>query len=228
MVLRRTAHWTADVLVRATALVLTLVAVACGSGPTAPTTLTPTLTLAVAYRSDLVIVAGSTLQLSAVVTMSDGTQANVTAEASWQSSATTIAKVSPTGLVTAADGGTVTISATYQGLSASIAQVVAPRPLTIAAPCLSLKAGTNGFPACFVVVTAGTNPASTGVHVYADLRAFGLGAMVELSSCHCGGYDMDLHIPPSMAPGVVPIPISAIDSQGRTATGTAYLTILPG
>src|SRR5262249_5566676 len=54
----------------------------------------------------------------------DGTTQNVTATAAWQSSNTGLASVSSSGLVTAAGAGSVTITATYQGKSATLTIVL--------------------------------------------------------------------------------------------------------
>jgi hypothetical protein len=217
-------------------LICALLTLACGNDATAPTTPASTtatkLTVSVSYQSAPVIILGSTVQLSAIATMSDGTLMNVTAAASWQSSAATIAKVSATGLVTAGDAGTATITATYQSLSVSIAQVISPRPVSItSAWCGQARAGTYDTLACIVVVQGASNPTSTGYFVSADLRAFGLSAQFRFSRCPACGqeeWDLDFHIPPGMAPGVVPIAITFADAQGRMATTTAYFTVLPG
>jgi len=63
---------------------------------------------------------GQTLQLFAQATSSDGTSADVTNLAVWQSSNPVVATVSPTGLVTAAVEGTLDVTATYSGKSGSL------------------------------------------------------------------------------------------------------------
>ncbi len=59
-------------------------------------------------------------QLTAIATLSDGTTQNVTSATTWQSSSATVATVSTGGLVTAVAAGTATITATYQGKSATL------------------------------------------------------------------------------------------------------------
>jgi|SRR5579864_742724 len=67
---------------------------------------------------------GLTAQFTATANMSDGTTQNVTTAAAWQSSNPAVATVSALGVVTGVAGGQTTITATYQGLTATdVAQV---------------------------------------------------------------------------------------------------------
>ncbi len=67
---------------------------------------------------------GLTAQFTATANMSDGTTANVTTAAAWLSSNTNVATVSALGVVTGVADGQTTITATYQGLTATdMAQV---------------------------------------------------------------------------------------------------------
>src|SRR5262245_22930736 len=59
-------------------------------------------------------VVGGTSQFSATAAFSNGQSRNVTAEATWISSAPSIATVTGSGLVTATSTGGATISATFQ------------------------------------------------------------------------------------------------------------------
>lgn len=61
------------------------------------------------------LISGQTQQLAARANFSDSTNSDVTNSATWNSSDTTIATVSSTGLVTAVSTGSVTITATYGG-----------------------------------------------------------------------------------------------------------------
>lgn len=63
---------------------------------------------------------GSTVQLTATLTLSNGFTENRTSSVSWSSSNSAVASVSSSGLVTAGDEGTATISATLQGLSSQV------------------------------------------------------------------------------------------------------------
>jgi Bacterial Ig-like domain (group 2) len=96
----------------AVAIVIALGAAACGSSTT-PSTVT---SIAV---TGTVPAIGVTSQFAATATMSDGTTQDVTSLATWQSSNTSDATVSGTGLVTAVAAGTVTVQATYQSVTGS-------------------------------------------------------------------------------------------------------------
>lgn len=65
-----------------------------------------------------------TAQLSAQLTLSDGTSQDVTSTASWVSSAPAVATVNTAGLVTAVAVGTCDVTATAQGQSAKAAVTV--------------------------------------------------------------------------------------------------------
>lgn len=63
---------------------------------------------------------GSTMQLSAIVTLSNGFTEDRTSAASWSSSNSAVLSVNSSGLVTAGDEGTATISATFQSLRSEV------------------------------------------------------------------------------------------------------------
>jgi hypothetical protein len=62
---------------------------------------------------------GTGLQFTATLILSNGTQRNVTAQATWTSSNAMIATISRTGRATSVSAGTTTISAAFMGLTAS-------------------------------------------------------------------------------------------------------------
>ena len=109
-------------------------ALACGgSSATPPTQPTPPSPPALTVASILVGVAGNApaslapgdkLQFFAVAQNSDGTTADVTNTANWQSSDPVVAVVSSGGLLTAAAEGTVDVSATYQTVRGSLPTTV--------------------------------------------------------------------------------------------------------
>jgi len=90
------------------ALALGLSVAACGSSPTAPTV------SAVAVSGTAPAV-GSSSQFVATALNSNGTSQDVSGSATWSSSDSNIATVSSTGLVTALNSGSVTITASYSG-----------------------------------------------------------------------------------------------------------------
>jgi hypothetical protein len=102
-----------------------LAASACGSDktpapPTSPTPTTSTVQVRATGEASGPIEAGQTRQLAATATLSTGATSDVTQQATWQSSSTAIATVSPAGLVTAVAEGTADISATYQSVKGTL------------------------------------------------------------------------------------------------------------
>ena len=79
---------------------------------------------------------GKTLQLTATGTYSDNSTQDLTAQVTWASSATAVASVDATGVVTGIDFGSATISATLGGVSGS-ANVTVFQPTPSPAPPLS-------------------------------------------------------------------------------------------
>jgi uncharacterized protein YjdB len=69
---------------------------------------------------------GSTLQLTAMGTYQDGKPAIALTNVTWTSSATSLASVSSSGLVSGVKGGSVTISAQFSSLSSSIKLTIVP------------------------------------------------------------------------------------------------------
>jgi trimeric autotransporter adhesin len=92
-------------------------AAACG-GSSTPTTAATVSSLSVTGSAPAVS-SGPTSQFKATATMSDGTTQDVTSTAVWSSSNLADATVSATGIVTAVAPGLVSVSATYQSVTAS-------------------------------------------------------------------------------------------------------------
>jgi len=93
-----------------------------GTGPTAPSAPSPTVTFL-----SLVLSGGSaftgiseTSQLVATARLSDNTERTVTTTATWQSSKTEVATVSSSGLVSTTGPGQARITATHESKSASV------------------------------------------------------------------------------------------------------------
>lgn len=76
---------------------------------------------------------GDAVQLSASATLSDNTSLDVTGTASWQTSASTVASVSTSGLLTVTGFGAADVSATYRGVR-SVSQVTVPTPAPTPTP----------------------------------------------------------------------------------------------
>lgn len=80
-----------------------------------------------------------------------------------------------------------------------------------------------------VAVTAGTNPASTGVAVAADLTGIDDGNPQSFVDNGDGTFGFDATVGPGATPGVKSIPVTITDAQGRTATTNIAFTVLaPG
>jgi hypothetical protein len=106
-----------------------------------------------------------------------------------------------------------------------------PLPLTFTMTrCGRFRAGTYASLACSIVIEPGTKPGSTGIRVLADLRSLGGRNGWEIGRCvACGGpeFDLDLHVPADLSSGPKVIPLTASDDQGRTASGSATIEVLP-
>jgi hypothetical protein len=108
------------------AAVVVMTCAACGSAsPTAPSgggsTAIASLSITGNGQIDLI---GLTSSLVAVATLANGTSSVVTSSATWQSSNPAAVTISTTGVATGVDVGSTSISANYQGASASLAMRV--------------------------------------------------------------------------------------------------------
>ena len=119
----------------AATLSATLWAYACGDGTTEPPTPPPDpprpATVAVTPATTQLTALGDTVQLSAEVRDQNG-QVMAGAAVTWSSSATSIATVSGSGLVTAAGNGTATITARAGGASGTAVVTVMQSPDSVA------------------------------------------------------------------------------------------------
>jgi Big-like domain-containing protein len=104
-------------------VVIMAFAISCSSnsatGSSTPASPSATLASITVSGATSLTTAGQQGQLTATAHYSDGTTQDVTASATWQSSNGGIATVSASGAVTAVGSGTVTITVTYQGKSAT-------------------------------------------------------------------------------------------------------------
>jgi uncharacterized protein YjdB len=92
-------------------VVLAGLPIACSNSTTAPSTVS---SVSVSGTAPAL---GAGAQFTATATLSNGTTQDVTSLATWQSSDTTEATVSSTGVVTAIAAGTVNVTATYQSVT---------------------------------------------------------------------------------------------------------------
>ncbi len=111
---------------------------------TAPTPATPTVT-AVSVSGSTPNV-GASAQFTATASLSNGTSQNVTAQASWQSSAPSIASVSGSGVVIGVSAGDADITASYQNLTGRL-RITVGRP-QVAAPGLPTRTAKGSSFTC--------------------------------------------------------------------------------
>jgi uncharacterized protein YjdB len=167
---------------------LLAVLVGCGGGSQSNN-----LQISVASGS---VTAGATAQLRAVRGNSDGTQVDVTRSVKWVSSATSVATISPTGLLTALVGGTTTITATIDTASGT---------LTVAV----------GAPA---VTSVAVTPQGSSVPV-------GYTEQLIAAASYADGSHEDLTSAPGLVWSVSPASVATISQTGvLTATGAGSFT----
>jgi len=133
------------------AVVATAVGCSSKSSDTA-TTPTPTVSsVAVAGTAPNV---GLTAQFTASALLSNGTTQNVTSQATWQSSNTSIATVNAAGIVTGVAPGDVDITATYQAVAGRLRATIVVRTFTLTG---LVTDGTSGgiLPNINIAITSG-------------------------------------------------------------------------
>jgi len=122
------------------------------------------------------VAAGTTMQLSAKAAYSDGSKVALTSGVTWASSNTQLATVSSAGLVTGLKAGSVTIAATYGGVSgSSVVTVTSPvlQSVTVTPASASVSIGStaklaatgNYSDGTSVVLTSGVSWASSSTAV---------------------------------------------------------------
>ena len=117
----------------------------------------PTLSSIGVAPSGQTLVTGATLQLTALGTYSNFSTQNVSTQAAWNSSNSSVASVSSSGLVTALSPGSTTVSATLNGVTGSATLTVQVGPLSIGTT--SLPGGLQNLPySVAVAATGGTTP----------------------------------------------------------------------
>lgn len=88
-------------------------------------------------------------------------------------------------------------------------------------------ASAGGSTTLTVTVIPGTNPASTGVSVAANLSALGGAAMQTFAAAGGDTYTYTLNLPGGQASGSYTIPLTVTDAEARTGGGSIDLTVLP-
>ena len=106
---------------------------------------------------------GTSSQLQAIATLSDGTTQNLTAFLAWSSTQPGIASVSSGGLVTALQVGSTTILAGGNGITGSVSlTVAAPTALNIVPSPLSMVLGSSSQLQAIATLSDGTTENLTG------------------------------------------------------------------
>lgn len=119
---------------------------------------------------------GSTQQFTLTATYTDTSTANVSTGVTWASSSTASATINGTGLATGVAVGTTTISATWEGVSASVALTIRPLFAYI----------SNGTPSTILTCPVSTNPGSVGA--LAGCSSTGSGLSIPFQSVFNGAY----------------------------------------
>ena len=103
--------------------------IACNkSNPAAPTAQSPSASTSYVFLTGSAPMNGATSQFTATAVGPDGSQTNVTAQATWKSSNQAIVAVGQSGVVTAVAVGSAELSATYNGVTGSTPLVVSAMP----------------------------------------------------------------------------------------------------
>ena len=105
------------------------------------------------------ITAGSAIQFAASAKYSDGTVVKLTSGVTWSSSAASIASVDSSGKTTGVAAGSVTITASFQGVSSSASLKVTAPAITLSSIALSSSTAT---------LQAGTSSQFTASGTYSD------------------------------------------------------------
>jgi trimeric autotransporter adhesin len=139
-----------------------------------------------------VLAIGSTQQLTAMGSFSDGSTEDLTSSVTWTSSASGVVTVSGTGLLTAQSQGTSIIAANSGSVNATDTAVVSP-PLAITVGYYG-NANVSGAPDAQLRLT---NDGSTGTNLWADIYVFNNDEQME-ECCSCAvtpdGYlDLDVN-----------------------------------
>ncbi|MDP3859666.1 MAG: Ig-like domain-containing protein [Stagnimonas sp.] len=198
-------------------------------GQSVSTTLTVTAAAPVAVAvtpANSTLAKGSTRAYLATATFTDASVQDVTANASWVSSSTTVATVSNTagsrGVVTAAGPGSTSISASFQGLSGSTGLTVTPATLV----SIQVTPSSSSSP-------KGTSKQFTATGIYTDSSTQNLTGSASWSSSNpalasISNASASKGLASALAEGAVSISASAggvVGSTGLTVTA-AVLTEL--
>ncbi len=110
----------------------TIMATENGVSSTADLTVTPAVLVSISVSSaSATIIQGATQQFTAIGNLSDKAIENLTGLVTWASSSSSVGSVSATGLATGVSAGSATLTATFNGFSASAGLFVEPALVTV-------------------------------------------------------------------------------------------------
>ena len=237
-----------------TAVVLAWVLAACDKGPTGPSTPLPPPgsppgapgTLAsIEITGPATVAPQATGQFRAIARYSDSTTRDVTTEASWLSSDTSVLSISATGLAAGLERGEATITASFEGrISVKGGVMVLPEG-TYRVTGLVRDAGLPVMGARVEVISGAAQ--GLGVNANGDYRLYGVAGDVELRATKEGyrentqrlritghqavNFNLELSAPRDVVAGGYTLTIAAADEcrsalpeEARLRTYTAVLT----
>jgi hypothetical protein len=222
------------------ALVSITMSLSCGGGSMGSSkSTTPTLTSIAIAPTSKSIAKGTGLQLSATGTFSNGTTQTLTTLATWSATPANIAAVNAQGNLTSSSQGTVTIAASYQGVTGNASITVGPATLVslaVSASQQSLPLGeSEGVTATGTFTDGSTQnvtqsvtwqatPATTAkINAQGQLTGVGQG-VAQISAAEqgiSGSASVTVAAPALMSiavAGAATLPVG--ESQAMTATGT--------
>ena len=156
---------------------------------------------------------GANQQFTATATNSDGSTTNVTSQVSWSSSNVSLAKVSATGFVTALSTGSLTITATLNGIVGS-AQVTVPPPVTVSSIVISPSTSS---------VVVGATQQFTAIATYSDRSTTAITTQAAWASSNASLATTNSS---GLASGLTPGTVT-ISATFNGTTGNATLNVTP-
>ena len=176
----------------------------------------PTLQSLEVSPTNPTVAASTSVQLAATAIYSDGSHTDVTAQAAWSSSSTAVATIgAATGKAVGVDAGSATLTANFQGQSASTTLVVT------AATLVSIKV----IPAS-ASIAAGTTQAFMATGTFSNNTSQNLTADVTWSSSNAAAATINgSGLATALSPGNATITATCNTSGCGSVTGSATLTV---
>ena len=181
---------------------------------------------------------GSSLQLEAIATLSDGSMRNMTELVAWSLQGAGVATVNGAGVVTADQVGAATILAQTNGFTASASLTVAPvSALNIVPATLTLAPGTSSQLQAIATLSDGKMQDLTAILAWsstqlgiASVSSGGLVTALQVGSTTilAGGNgitgSVSLTVAPTIALNIVPSPLSMVLGSSRQLQAMATLS----